>query len=58
MDWRTINLFGDDSSRVDSQTIERISKEMVNLIMKQIMPSDDIETHQSQSTTTHSVVTM
>jgi hypothetical protein len=58
MDWRTVNLFGDDSSRVDSQTIERISKEMVNLIMKQIAPSDDVETHQPQSTTTHSVVTM
>ena len=58
MDWRTVNLFGDDSSRVDSQTIERISKEMVNLIMKQIAPSDDVETHQPQSTTTPSVVTM
>lgn len=58
MDWRTVNLFGDDSSRVDSQTIERISKEMVNLIMKQIAPSDSVEAHQPQSATTHSVVTM
>lgn len=58
MDWRTVNFYGDDSSRVDPQTIERISKEMVNLIMKQITPSEDGEAHQPPSATTHSVVTM
>ena len=58
MDWRTVNYYGDDSSRVDPQTIERISQEMVNLIMKQITPSTGAETHPSQSTPTQSTVTM
>lgn len=39
MIWHTANYYGDEQSRVDTQTIERISKEMVNLIMKQITPS-------------------
>lgn len=42
-----VNYYGEEQSRVDTQTVERISKEMVNLIMKQITPPSDGESHSS-----------
>lgn len=38
-----VNYYGEEQSRVDTQTVERISKEMVSLIMKQITPPSDDE---------------
>ena len=45
MDLYMMNYYGEEQSRVDTQTVERISKEMVSLIMKQITPPSDSESH-------------
>lgn len=52
------NYYGDEQSRVDSQTVERISKEMVNLIMKQIAPSSGGESGSSPTKTNVCPVSM
>ena len=58
MDLLMANYYGDEQSRVDPKTVERISKEMVNLIMKQIAPSSGGESSSSPTKTNVCPVSM